>query len=332
MSDPADIPAADIPADPPSAEGAGPATDPAGSGAVEGPELSVVIPSVNGYGDLDGVLRALETGQQARLEIVVVDRLGEHVRHFLRRDHPQVTVLAVPGDTTIPQMRAAGIRRAGAPAVAVTEDHVIVPPGWARAMLDALEREGAEAVGGPVDNAATDSRIDWAAFLCEYSSTLPPLPAGPAEWLPGNNVIYRTETLRRHDAVLDQNRWEGALHDAIRAGGGRLVMCPEIVVGHKMHYSFGLYASQRYLYSRSYAGALARNMPPLRRAAMGAAALVLLPPLMFWRTIRRVRGRDRFGAELAPSLPLLVPFCLSWGAGEAAGYWFGPGRALEKVR
>lgn len=296
-------------------------------------ELSVVIPSVNSYDDLDRCLRALRIAQVATLEIIVVDRVGEHLRHFVRREHPEVTVMAVPGQTTIPQMRALGIRRATSPATAMIEDHVIVPQGWARAMLDALSVEsGAGAVGGPVDNAATQSRIDWAAFLCEYSSTLPPLPAGNAEWLPGNNVIYPTAILRRHDAVLDRNGWEGTLHDAIRDGGNPLVMHPEIVVGHKMHYTMGLYTSQRYLYSRSYAGARGASMPLAKRLAAGAAALIVLPPLMFIRTITRVRRKPPYDAYLVPSLPMLVPFCISWGLGEAVGFWFGPGGALSKVR
>lgn len=301
-------------------------------------ELTVVIPSVNSYDDLDGCLRALETAQGAALEIIVVDRLGEHVRHWVRREHPEVIVLAVPGETTIPEMRALGLRRASSPATAVIEDHVVVPEGWARAMLDALTEEGgfaedgAGAVGGPVDNAATQSRIDWAAFLCEYSSTLPPLPAGRADWLPGNNVIYPTAILRRHDAVLDRNAWEGALHDAIREGGNPLVMRPEIVVGHKMHYTMGLYTAQRYLYSRSYAGARGADMPLAKRIAAGLAALIVLPPLMFVRTIARVRAKQPYAAHLMPSLPMLVPFCISWGLGEAVGFWFGPGGALAKVR
>lgn len=294
------------------------------------PVLSVVVPSVNSYGDLDGALRALEA-QGVALEVIVVDRLGEHVRHWVRREHPGTVVIAVPGDTTIPRMRALAIRRATAPAVAVIEDHVIVPPGWARAMLGALAA-GAEVAGGAVDNAATGSWIDWAAFLCEYSGTLPPLPAGPSDWLPGNNVIYRTALLRRHDAVLDEGKWENRLHDAIREGGTELVMHPEIVVGHRMHYSFGLYMAQRYLYSRSYAGARAQGMPPPKRLVLGAAALAALPPLMFLRTIRRIRAKNRHPRELLRSLPLLVPFCLSWGAGEAVGWWFGPGRSLSRVR
>lgn len=303
------------------------------------PDLAVIIPSVNSYDDLDGCLRALATDQGARITVIVVDRLGEHVRHWTRKDHPGTVVIAVPPGTPIPQMRAIGIRKAAAtamPAIAVIEDHVIVPPGWARAMLAALDA-GADVAGGAVDNAATGTWVDWSAFLCEYSSTLPPLPAGPSDWLPGNNVIYRADVLARHDAVLDEGKWENRLHDAIRAGGpgfagSVLMLHPEIVVGHKMHYSFGLYMSQRYLYSRSYAGAMRDGMPKGKQIVMGAAALIALPPLMFLRTIRRIRAKRRYPRELIRALPLLVPFCLSWGAGEAVGYWFGPGRAMSRVR
>ena len=298
--------------------------------APETPVLTVVVPSVNSFDDLEGCLRAL-AAQDVPLEVIVVDRLGEHVRHWVRKACPGTQVIAVPGDTTIPRMRALAIRAATAPAVAVIEDHVIVPPGWARAMLGALDA-GADVAGGAVENAATGTWIDWAAFLCEYSGTLPPLPAGPSDWLPGNNVIYRTGVLRRHDAVLDEGKWENRLHDAIREGGTVLMMHPEIVVGHRMHYSFGLYMAQRYLYSRSYAGARRDGVSPARRIAMGAASLVVLPPLMFLRTVQRIRAKRRHPRELARSLPLLVPFCLSWGAGEAAGWWFGPGRSLSRVR
>lgn len=297
-------------------------------------ELSVVIPSVNRYDDLDECLRALGNEQRASLEIIVVDRLGEHVRHFIRREHPDVIICPVPSDTTIPQMRAFGIRRATSLATAVIEDHVIVPKAWARMMLDALRDEGEAvgAVGGPIENAATNSRVDWAAFLCEYSSTLPPLPNGHATWLPGNNVIYPTAILRRHDHVLDQNAWEGALHDAIREGGNPLVIRSDIVAGHKMHYTIGLYLSQRFLYSRSHAGARGAAMPLVKRLVAGAAAFVALPPLMFVRTISRVRGKAPYSAYLVRSLPMLVLFCIAWGLGEAVGFWFGPGSALAKVR
>lgn len=294
-------------------------------------ELSVIVPSVNSFDDLDSCLTALTRDQGAALEIIVVDRLGPLVRHDLARKFPAVTVLPVPGNTTIPHMRALAVRAATAPAIAVIEDHIIVPPQWARRMLDALG-DDRDVVGGAIDNAATETWIDWAAFLCEYSSALPPLPAGPSDWLPGNNVIYRTEILRRFSSVLDEGKWENRLHDAMRADGITLMMHPEIIVGHKMHYTFGLYMAQRYLYSRSYAGMRAAGMSKFKRLAMGAAAAGAVPPLMFLRTIQRIIAKKKHQRQLIRSLPLLVLFCLSWGAGEAMGFWLGPGNALSRVR
>ena len=294
-------------------------------------EVSVIVPAVNSYDDVFDCLTALGRDQGAALEVIVIDRTGPLIRESVRRDFPGVTVLTVPPGTTIPQMRAIAIRASHAPAVAVIEDHVIVPPGWARAMLDALGTDN-DVVAGAVENAATQTLTDWAAFLCEYSAALPPLPSGPAEGVPGNNTIYRRATLERFDAVLDEGKWENRLHDAMKAEGIRLILRPDIVVGHKMHYSFGLYLSQRFLYSRSYAGAMAARMSPVQKLVRGGAALVLLPPLMFWRTISRILKKKRHLTELAKSVPMLVAFCLSWGAGEAVGYWAGPGDALSRVR
>ena len=294
-------------------------------------EVSVIVPAVNSYDDLFDCLTALGRDQGAALEVIVIDRTGPLIRESVRRDFPGLTVLTVPPGTTIPQMRAIAIRASHAPAVAVIEDHVIVPPGWARAMLDALGTDN-DVVAGAVENAATQTLTDWAAFLCEYSAARPPLPSGPAEGVPGNNTIYRRAALDRFDTVLDEGKWENRLHDAMKAEGIRLILRPDIVVGHKMHYSFGLYLSQRFLYSRSYAGAMAEGMSPVQKLVRGGAALVLLPPLMFWRTISRILKKKRHLTELAKSVPMLVAFCLSWGAGEAVGYWAGPGDALSRVR
>jgi hypothetical protein len=214
--------------------------------------------------------------------------------------------------------------------VAVIEDHVIVPDGWARALL-AAQRSGAAVVGGSVENAATDRLIDWAAFLCEYSHCIAPLSAGEAEWLTGNNVVYPRELLQRYRPVIEQGGWENLLHDAFKRDGIALVCRPEIQVHHKKHYTVGEYLSQRYLYARSYAGVRFPDASPAARAAYGAAAFAL-PPLLFARTVSRVLSKKRHRAELVRSLPLLAMFVLAWAAGEVVGYLAGPGQALSKVR
>lgn len=294
------------------------------------PELSVVVPSVNGLGDVIGCLDALAAERSSvELEVLVVDRCGESVRTEVGRKHPWARVIAVDAGTTIPQMRALAFEAVTAPAVAVIEDHVIVPRGWARALLDA-QKETAAVVGGAVDNAATDRLVDWAAFLCEYSHCLPPLPAGRADWLTGNNVVYRRDLLQRYRTVIEAGKWENHLHDAFKRDGVPLVCRPEIVVGHKKHYTVGEYLSQRYLYARSYAGERVKEAPLSRRIAYGIAAFAL-PPLLLWRTVSRVSKKRPYRAHLLRSLPLLTLFVGSWSLGEVVGYWAGPSDSLAKV-
>jgi len=298
---------------------------------VTAPELSVVVPSVNGFDDLAGTLEALERQRRdVTLEVLVVDRLGPSLREQVRTRFPQVRILEVERSATIPAMRAVAFEAATAPAVAVLEDHVIVPDGWARAMLRA-QTPSTPVVAGAVENAATEHLVDWAAYLCEYSHCTPPLPAGPAEWLTGNNVVYPKALLDRYRGVTASGAWENRLHDAFKADGIPLTCRPEIVVGHKMHYTFALYMSQRYLYSRSYAGARAEGASFAKRMAMGVASLAL-PPLLFLRTVTRIRSKRRHTGELVRSLPLLALFVVAWAAGEAVGYVAGAGDSLSKVR
>ena len=232
------------------------------------PALSVVIPSVNGLGDLLGCLAALEQQRgDVALEVLVIDRCGESVRQAVRERFPTVRILATPRDTSIPDMRAIAFREATAPAVAVIEDHVVVPPDWAAQLLQAQRTFGG-VVGGAIENAATERLVDWAAFLCEYSHCIPPLTEGPTDWLPGNNVVYPRALLEQHQSVLGGGRWENHLHDALRRDGVPLICRPEITVGHKKHYTVSEYVSQRFLYARSYAGARVAGAGRARNGGM----------------------------------------------------------------
>jgi hypothetical protein len=98
-----------------------------------------------------------------------------------------------------------------------------------------------------------------------------------------------------------------------------------------MHYTIGFYTTQRYLFSRAWAGARHRGAPLAQRIATGAA-LCALPPVLFWRVVTTVWRHGRHRRELIRSLPLLVWFAAVWGAGEVAGAWFGPGDAPGRVR
>ena len=77
------------------------------SGTQDSIDLTVVVPSVNGWSDLDGCLRALVPERSSvRLEVLVADRCGEPVRQRVRANYPWVKLIEAPAATTFPSLRA----------------------------------------------------------------------------------------------------------------------------------------------------------------------------------------------------------------------------------
>jgi hypothetical protein len=295
------------------------------------PDLSVVVPSVNGAPALLECLEALDRQDgDVLLEVLVPDRCGDAVRSAVRERFPGTRILPVPGGTPIPEMRRVAFEVALAQSVAVIEDHVLVPPDWAGAMV-AARREGHQVVGGSVVNGATVRLVDRAAFLCEYGHLLESQPPGPAVWLTGNNVVYDRALLEAESDVLAEGRWEDRLHDALRARGVTLESRPDIRVRHKMHYTAWEYASQRFLYSWAWAGMRAREVSPAARALM-LVKTAILPPVLLLRIVGNGWSRREWRADVLRSLPLLLVFVCAWAAGEAAGWLRGPGDAPGRVR
>ena len=314
-------------------------TGPVASGALRGdpgtgaapPVMAFVIPAVNDFSDLQKTVGALlREGETDPLEICVVSRLGAIFSTRARREFPTVTLIEVPGDTPIPQMRARAFAVVDAPLVAVIEDHVQVPPGWVRRAL-ASSGDTGDIVAGPVGNLATHTLVDRAAFLCEYSHCLPPVLSGPSDWLPGNSVVYPRDLLLVHGHTVARGGWENELHDAMKAAGRRLRFVAELEVGHDKHYSVWEYFSQRYLYARSYAGNRVRGKGLIPKLVYAGATL-LLPAILLTRIARRVGHRPEYRTTFLRALPLLGVFVSAWAAGEVVGYLFGPGQALGKVR
>lgn len=296
-----------------------------------GPDLSVVIPAVNGPDTLLRALDALAAQSDVRLELLVPERTGDTTRTALQGRYSELTVLPVSPETSIPAMRRLAFEVATAPVVAVIEDHVIVPPKWASTVLAAVSDER-PVVGGWVFNAATDRLVDRAAFICEYSHMLTPPASGPSQSLTGNNTGYRRDILERFRSVWEEDRWEDRLHEAMRESGIPLFVDEEIVAAHDMRYRSGFeYSAQRFLYSRAYASMRVAGKSLPARWAYGLAALAL-PPLLLLRTLRGAWGSAGHRADFIRSLPYQALFVSAWALGEAIGATAGPGGALERVR
>ena len=292
------------------------------------PQLSVVVASVNGMPYLGACLDALER-HAASAEVIVADWTDEETRAFVRERFPTVRVLSFDEPMAVPELRAAGIFAARTPYVAVIEDHCNVTPGWADRLVAAHEA-GHAVVGGPVRNVMTSRTRDWAAFLCEYSAFMTPETTGLVSDLPGMNVSYDRAALDAIDDLLHEGRWEGALHARLREGGFQLYLDADAVIDHAKDFGFGEFASQRYHYSRSYAGT--RNDELGSKRALFALGSPLLMPLAGWRIARNAMSRGGYGRDLIRATPLIVAYSAVWAAGEAVGYVFGGGRSLLRVR
>lgn len=293
------------------------------------PLVSVVIPSVSGADSLLECLAALLRDSSVEAELIVIDRLGQETRDAVRERYPSVRVLEAPPRTSIPRLRAMGVEVATAPLIAFIEDHCMVDEQWLK-VIARTHAEGHRAFGGVVENGAVDRVVDWAGFFCEYARFLPPLPRGEAAEITGNNSVYAREPLEKVLAEGGGEVWESFLHTRLRALGIPLYCEPDLRVAHKKRFDFTYFVSQRYHYSRSFAGMRARGWPLLKRLGY-AAATAALPPLLFARMGRAVFGKGRHLREFAMALPCLLVYLLVWAWGEAVGAVFGEGRSLELV-
>ena len=292
------------------------------------PKLSVVIASVNGFPYVGHCLDSLAE-RAPGAEVIVADSTDEKTRRRLQEGWPAVKLLSFDEQQTIPELRAAGIFAAGAPLVAVIEDHCRVTAEWAQAAL-AAHAQGHAVVGGPIRNVVTERARDWAAFFCEYSAFMEPLTEGETDALTGMNVAYDRDAIAAIEDLLHEGRWEGWLHARLQERGIGLHCAAGMVLEHDKDFGLGEFLSQRWHYSRSYAGM--RNESLGRRRWLYALGAPLLPPVLYWRMARNVFSRGRRRREFLIATPLILLYLVVWAAGEAAGYAFGGGDSLLEVR
>ena len=302
--------------------------------------ISVVVTSVTGLPALDRCLKALETQQgDFEYEVVAVVSHQPGAAAHVRKNFPRVKLIECPERKGIPELRALGAAQAAGEFVAFTEDRCVADGNWLSEILKAHQvshdrvshdRAGYDVVGGAIEPDGIRGMLNWAVYLCEYCFLMLPVPRGEVGGLGGNNVSYRRELLGSLDEPLRKSSWEFFLYEELRHRGVKILSAPTIVVRKKIEFGFLYFLTQRFHFSRSFAG--------MRRARLSAARRLvhllsapLLPPLMLWRIAQQVFYKKRFRKEFLLSLPWLAIFMLSYAAGEFAGYWLGGGDSLLKV-
>ncbi|MCI0398180.1 MAG: glycosyltransferase [Chloroflexi bacterium] len=299
--------------------------------SAETPTLSIVIASLNGRPYIDACLAALARQQgDMAAEVIVAECVGTTVTDFVRAEYPAVRLIAFDERKSVPELRAAGILAARGEIIAITEDHCIPAGDWYLSLVAAHRQYPGPAIGGAVDNAATDRLIDWAVFFCEYSNFISPVPAGAVHDLPGPNVSYKRAALDTMRDMIAKGYWENFLHQRLESAGHQLWSDPTVKVWHKKHFRFGDFFAERFHYGRWYAGT--RNeFTSLPKRLFYLAFSPLLPPLIMTRIARRVWSRGRHYRDFLKALPLILVFMAAWAAGEFTGYATGPGSSVLEL-
>jgi glycosyl transferase family 2 len=266
-------------------------------------------------------------------EVIVADRQNDDVSRTIQQMFPEVKLLPYSADTTLPALRAYAARRATGEILVVTEDHCIPSDNWLAEIAEAFEQAppATVAIGGSIANGLPLSNLDWATFLCEYSYFISPVPTGITRVLPGMNIAYKSTVFDNIDEkLLISGFWETLLHPVLLEHGHTFFSRDAIVVYHSKHFSLRLFCSQRFSYSRHYAGSrFRRNQVAFRLLA--ACLSPLLPILVLYRIFRNIRAKRRFFREFTLALPYLMLFAVVWALGEFWGYLFGAGTALVTI-
>lgn len=293
-------------------------------------ELSVIITTIDGLPLLHEGLGALEKQRgDCKLEIIVIGYFSATTLAHLRQHFPDVRVIETTERLAIPAMRTMGLSQAGGDIVVFTEGSCVASENWLREIIKAHQL-GYDAVGGAIENGSLHRLVDWAVYLCEYSHSMLPIPAGEVGGIPGNNAAYKKELLDRLNDNLKKNYWEFFIQKELQQRGVRFLSVPSMVVYKKKQFGFGYFMAQRFHYSRSFAGMRRQQMSTLRRMVY-AILSPALSGLMIWRTAQQVFMKKRFRKKFIQTLPLLSVFALSYAAGEFAGYLLGGGDSLTKV-
>ncbi len=267
-------------------------------------------------------------------EVILADRRDDEVTKRIALDYPEALIISCAGSTSLPVLRTMALERATGEYILVTEDHCVPAHDWFKTIDQAFKEapEDTVTVGGCVENGVKDSALDWATFLTEYSFFLRPVQEGSDNpSLPGMNVAYHKSIFENLDReLLTSGFWETTVHPELIKQGKKLYSTNNITMYHCKKFSFGLFASQRFIYSRYYAGLRYDSSQVLKRM-IAFGATFILPPLLFYRMIKQFRSKKRDDVDYISAIPYLFLFVFIWAWGEMYGYVFGAGDALNKI-
>ncbi len=291
--------------------------------------ITLTVATVQGWPTIASTIDTLRVAAEAvGGEVIVADGSGHEVPTEGQIGQA-VRWESHPGESIF-QLRYRTYRAARSGVVAVTEDHVHVPPDWAIRMIDAHRRNPeAAAIGGSVTNGATDSIMDWASFLIVQAPVAAPMRSGRAKRLSGAvNVSYKRSALDHPDTHEGMGAIDVLHQRALARDGAVLLSDDTIRVAHVQPLGF-----RRTTVINFHAG---RTISGFRRKRMDAVNIVrilgapFIPLARYIRTVALLAPRG-YGPLLVRCSPAILWLLYAQGLGQFVGYLAGEGESPRHV-
>ena len=293
------------------------------------PSFSITVSTIQGWPEIARSVASFEAAA-ARVggEVIVTDA-SRHPAPDPILLAPTTRWLRHPG-LSVFQLREIGYRLAEGPIVAITEDHVLVPPDWGERYLAAFAAAPtAMAIGGSVENGATDTLIDWASFLIVQAPVVAPIRSGPVGRLSGAvNVAYRAEALDVVDDHGGLGTLDGLHQRDLRRSGALLVADDTIRVSHDQSHDLATFTALHFHAARTFAGFLRGEMDG--QAWFRLLAVWLVPYLRLGRAIALLTQRGH-GPVVSQAWPIMLWLLYAQAAGHLLGFIAGPGDSPRRV-
>jgi hypothetical protein len=256
-------------------------------------------------------------------EVLVVDGSGTGTSEWLAERFTNVRVIPSHSCLLAPQLWRVGLLATDARLVALATAQMKPRTGWFAALRDRLDQSGAAGVGGPIEPGNHLSITDRAVALLRYANDFPPLHRSKPIDPPGDNSLYRRDSLMACESAWLHGFWEVEVHQALRERGETLALADSAVVTFEGGTGLISMFRQRIRHSRRYGAWRSQEMGSMARLAR-VTACPLVPPLLLIRIIKILRAREMPLTPWLPALPCLMALASAWAIGEAVGTWRRP--------
>lgn len=285
------------------------------------PVLSIIIAGSRLTGPKPEILDTLKSSPE-NVEYIIVTANSTY--DFILFEKAGFKILREPVGTSIPSLRATGLRHAAGDIVAMTEDFCLPPEDWVKNIVNAHKQSDAIAIGGPVkrrDGAAAE----WALTFCEYARFLPFNRSGDCHELPAVNISFKkAKLLEIYDSIPAEIE-EFHMLPYLLKKGSRLEWNNDVYIFDVNDQPLCRSIPSFFFHGRYYGGIRVKNSR-FHTKILRAALAPFIPLLQSFR-IARFALRAGYARQFVQSLFFIILLSSSWAVGEGIGSILGEGNS-----